>query len=657
MTNYPVRGESPWDTDLKAYIDSGPAIAPLTAASGTAEPGTGVVSASVISGVAPFLDWLGANSVSGAISEFGIPVNGDQDRWGQAAEGWFNMLDDLGIPVLQWTDSGGFAVFPGMSASSGPSGLDSSAAPVVRHASRGLRGFMASSAPNTVPPADFCNVNNTPGNLWTPPVSAYPVIAATGAKIVRINTRWETIQPTLLGALNATEVNRLKAAIAGAHAAGLQVVLDLHNYGEYRVGPSTGVTVHRLGDGTLTQAHLVDVWTRMAMAFNGLAGLHAYEVMNEPYNLSGSGHTTTTTGTGTLARGAVIAVTSGAVFPSSGTFGVMMGGDSKIFSVTRSGNNLTVVDIALGDGTTWAAAATISSPQKDWETYSQAAVTAIRTADTATEVWVSGYYYQKAQYWPVNHPAAWITDTANHLKYVAHDYWSFGATDSGYEDWASEVALRFWGGPAGYFALPGGTYPNIEGTAENLPIQGEGIYADELVSSRSQPNKTSAPSSGALLATCFLAGTSGPITKVELSCDTGWSGTAPTLIKVGVYEMKPDRSAVLVASSANVAGVAVPVPHMDGSFGSVSALSTFNLYQIPLSAPWHKQAGKFYAVVVQVVSTGTRPQLVGTAALGGTTHWPYPCWKVDTGLTDLPTHLAPGDLSQGYDLFYAALLH
>lgn len=112
-------------------------------------------------------------------------------------------------------------------------------------------------------------------------MNSFQYLASRGIRHVRIGCRWERIQRTLGGPLDKTELGYLKEAVANANAAGLHVILDLHNFGGY-VTPtgrkpigSTGCTVSRF----------VDVWRRLSANFAGQ--VFAYDLMNEPYNHGG----------------------------------------------------------------------------------------------------------------------------------------------------------------------------------------------------------------------------------------------------------------------------------------------------------------------------------------------------------------------------------
>jgi hypothetical protein len=59
-------------------------------------------------------------------------------------------------------------------------------------------------------------------------------------------------------------------------------VLDVHNFARYIV---SGGAEQVLGDGSLTQAQLVDLWTRLSTAFKTNPGIYAYGLMNEPHDL------------------------------------------------------------------------------------------------------------------------------------------------------------------------------------------------------------------------------------------------------------------------------------------------------------------------------------------------------------------------------------
>ncbi|OJH40725.1 hypothetical protein BON30_07215 [Cystobacter ferrugineus] len=62
------------------------------------------------------------------------------------------------------------------------------------------------------------------------------------------------------------------------------------------------------------------------------------------------------------------------------------------------------------------------SPPQLWESYSQAAVDAIRGLGEQKLIMVEGYSFSSAEEWPKNHPRKWVTDSANNIMYHAHFY-------------------------------------------------------------------------------------------------------------------------------------------------------------------------------------------------------------------------------------------
>jgi hypothetical protein len=127
------------------------------------------------------------------------------------------------------------------------------------------------------------------------PNYAFPVAAdwtylrSKGFKTVRLPVAWERLQPTLLGALDTTYVNLIKAFIADAAAQGMDVIVDLHNFARWDSSFASagypGQTGFILGSGSLTQAMLVDVWQKLATTLTGLSGLAGYCIMNEPHTM------------------------------------------------------------------------------------------------------------------------------------------------------------------------------------------------------------------------------------------------------------------------------------------------------------------------------------------------------------------------------------
>lgn len=112
-----------------------------------------------------------------------------------------------------------------------------------------------------------------------------------GFNLIRLPISWERIQHTLNGPLDTAYANGMMNYINLATAQGFTLVLDLHNYNRYATGAfdgagnqTTNYVQRVIGDGTLTVAHLADVWTKLA----NLVKSHPkviLNLMNEPHDL------------------------------------------------------------------------------------------------------------------------------------------------------------------------------------------------------------------------------------------------------------------------------------------------------------------------------------------------------------------------------------
>ena len=110
----------------------------------------------------------------------------------------------------------------------------------------------------------------------------FNALAGKGVKIVRIPFRWERVQPTLGGALDATELGKLQNMVSYARNAGMHtIIIDMHNYGRYN-----DVAGEEIGGGTVTEAHYQDGWLKISAQING-SDIN-YDLMNEPTFISGT---------------------------------------------------------------------------------------------------------------------------------------------------------------------------------------------------------------------------------------------------------------------------------------------------------------------------------------------------------------------------------
>lgn len=244
--------------------------------------------------------WLRKNKVKGYVGEVGWPS--DDPRWNALADTWFKRADSANLSVSTWV-AGEWAhghQLGGYTRSSMRLGspLDtarSNALVAERHIgmTTALRGVNTTGpemgTPADAPTSTFSNrnVGVLDQNYHYDSAATYQYLASRGIQLVRLPFRWERVQRTPFGRLDGPEMARLKATVAAAHAAGIKVVLDMHNYGGYYLhDATTGKGVRRvLGSKQLPVTAFVDVWTKLTKSFAGNGAVHGYALMNEPIGL------------------------------------------------------------------------------------------------------------------------------------------------------------------------------------------------------------------------------------------------------------------------------------------------------------------------------------------------------------------------------------
>jgi len=101
---------------------------------------------------------------------------------------------------------------------------------------------------------------------------------AKGIDWFRVPLRWEALQPTLSGALNATYLANMDTFVGSAARNGQHIAFTLINQGQYPLGSDT------LGSSTLPYAAFADFWSRMATHYKTSNTVFAYDLMNEPWH-------------------------------------------------------------------------------------------------------------------------------------------------------------------------------------------------------------------------------------------------------------------------------------------------------------------------------------------------------------------------------------
>lgn len=127
--------------------------------------------------------------------------------------------------------------------------------------------------------AEFGIVGQTYGVNWRwPGAQEFNFIASRGFDLVRLPFMWERQQPVLGSPMDATQQAKLVETVGYARAAGLKVVLDLHNYTAYN-GQLFGATPGP------TLAQFIDIWLRLSTLFRDDETVVGYGLMNEPRNM------------------------------------------------------------------------------------------------------------------------------------------------------------------------------------------------------------------------------------------------------------------------------------------------------------------------------------------------------------------------------------
>jgi hypothetical protein len=280
-------------------------VTPASPAAGAATDNTDALQARVRAELGVFTGWLQANGAQGYIGEVGWPNNADTASWNALATKWYADAAAAGLWTTAWSagEWWGCAYKLSVYAWSTCSTMDGSlstarsqAAVVEAQAGADRRGLNMSGGEFGTPgpleaTSAFSNANpgtyNSAYHFDTQ--ASFSYVASRGVSLVRLPVRWERVQPTLGGALNPAEVSRITDAVARAGAAGLRVILDIHNYGAYWLSNGTQGVRRPIGSAEVTVDHFASLWANLSTAFKANAGVAGYGLMNEPVGMAGPG--------------------------------------------------------------------------------------------------------------------------------------------------------------------------------------------------------------------------------------------------------------------------------------------------------------------------------------------------------------------------------
>ncbi|HUQ64238.1 MAG TPA: cellulase family glycosylhydrolase [Acidimicrobiales bacterium] len=260
--------------------------------------------ARVRSELSVFTGWLRTFGVPGFVGEVGWPNNADTGQWNALANKWYADAEAAGVSTTAWSTGEWWgcgyklAIYTWATCASmdGPLSLAKSQAPVIEsRANLNSRGINVSGGEFGTPgPLDstssFSNAN--PGiydrAYHYDVAQSFTYLASRGMKQVRLPVRWERVQPTLGGPLDANEVQRITAAVGRAQSAGLTVIIDIHNYGAYWLSDGTQGIRQPIGSLSVTVEHFATLWRLLSSSFANNSGVAGYDLMNEPVGMLNS---------------------------------------------------------------------------------------------------------------------------------------------------------------------------------------------------------------------------------------------------------------------------------------------------------------------------------------------------------------------------------
>lgn len=129
--------------------------------------------------------------------------------------------------------------------------------------------------------------NSLPGQIGKhytyPTVEEIEYFASKGVDLIQLPVKWERIQRTLGGNLDAIEMSYILKFVDECNRKNIKVNIVLQNFGRYNYNGKMLI----VGGPYLKAWHLADFWQKMAKVLSYKKNIFAFSIMTEPYEMAG----------------------------------------------------------------------------------------------------------------------------------------------------------------------------------------------------------------------------------------------------------------------------------------------------------------------------------------------------------------------------------
>jgi hypothetical protein len=268
----------------------------LAAAAVLAVPPDDPVEDRVMGELTAWTDWLDEHDVEGFLGEVSWPSDDPTGRWTSLAHRWLDHAADADVPVTYWAAGEVFDpdTIPYLAyARSTPDGpVDTVRDPgellEERQDEQVLGLNVAGGAYNTCATREVCETFDAEARgrdgqeWWFDTTDSLDLYAERGHELLRVEVRWERLQPDLDEPLDEDVVAELERLLDDAAANDQRVVLSLHNYGAYY---EAGTGQRRTLGVDLDEGQLTSIWSALSERLGEHEAVHAYGLMNEPLGM------------------------------------------------------------------------------------------------------------------------------------------------------------------------------------------------------------------------------------------------------------------------------------------------------------------------------------------------------------------------------------